>query len=397
MAEDFDVEALLEAPYNAPVTNGTSSQNYKIRPEDDEKWVLSSAFHRWLSNAFVFNLIIFFPIGNTANDREAKSAKSVSAPNHAASREKGSTKNRPKDREVGIATVNESVKRDLGLGPRRSTEEGRPSVWMDRFWIRLFQTLTSLPHSLSFSAKSRYDDDQYDRHSSRRHRDDSYSPHRRTPSYHKEDRILEEADRRTVFVMQLGARIRPRDLEEFFTQAGKVREVRLIMDNKTRKHKGIAYIEFRDSSSVSLALQLNGQKLCGYPISIQPTQAEKNKSVLLSNSSSGGNSAAALVPAAAAKKINSEPQRLYVGSLHFNVNEDMLRSIFEPFGTVTRIELMRDQETGRSKVNTVWVTNLVINLRKPDFKIHLDKLLNWSLFSYLGLCICYVCLRHQCG
>lgn len=153
--------------------------------------------------------------------------------------------------------------------------------------------------------------------------------------------------------MQLGARIRPRDLEEFFTQVGKVREVRLIMDNKTRKHKGIAYIEFRDSSSVSLALQLNGQKLCGYPISIQPTQAEKNKAVLLANSSSGGNSAAAPTPAAAAKKINSEPQRLYVGSLHFNVNEDMLKSIFDPFGTVTRVELMRDQETGRSKVNTV--------------------------------------------
>ena len=153
--------------------------------------------------------------------------------------------------------------------------------------------------------------------------------------------------------MQLGARIGARDLEEFFTQAGKVREVRLIMDNKTRKHKGIAYIEFRDSSSVSLALQLNGQKLCGYPISIQPTQAEKNKSVLLSNSSASGNSTAAPVLAAAAKKANSEPQRLYVGSLHFNVNEEMLRSIFEPFGTVTRIELMRDQETGRSKVNTL--------------------------------------------
>lgn len=156
--------------------------------------------------------------------------------------------------------------------------------------------------------------------------------------------------------MQLGARIRQRDLEEFFAQAGKVREVRLIMDNKTRKHKGIAYIEFRDSSSVSLALQLNGQKLCGYPISIQPTQAEKNKAVPLStNSSASSNSLITPAAAVAAKKPNSEPQRLYVGSLHFNVNEEMLRSIFEPFGTVTRIELMRDQETGRSKVNIVWV------------------------------------------
>lgn len=90
---------------------------------------------------------------------------------------------------------------------------------------------------------------------------------------------------------------------------------------------------------------MNGQKLCGYPITIQPTQAEKNKSAILSGTSSS-NSA---VPAQSSKKTNNEPLRLYVGSLHFNVNEDMLKSIFEPFGTVTKIELMRDTDTLRSK------------------------------------------------
>jgi RNA-binding protein 39 len=33
----------------------------------------------------------------------------------------------------------------------------------------------------------------------------------------------EERDARTVFCMQLAARIRPRDLEEFFSTVGKVR------------------------------------------------------------------------------------------------------------------------------------------------------------------------------
>lgn len=37
MAEDFDVEALLEAPYNAPSTNGTSTQDHKISADDDER------------------------------------------------------------------------------------------------------------------------------------------------------------------------------------------------------------------------------------------------------------------------------------------------------------------------------------------------------------------------
>lgn len=52
--------------------------------------------------------------------------------------------------------------------------------------------------------------------------------------------------------MQLSQRIRARDLEEFFSAVGKVRDVRLITCNKTRRFKGIAYIEFRDPESVAL-------------------------------------------------------------------------------------------------------------------------------------------------
>lgn len=34
------------------------------------------------------------------------------------------------------------------------------------------------------------------------------------------------------------------------------------------------------------------------------------------------------------QKGSAGPMRLYVGSLHFNITEDMLRGIFEPFGRV---------------------------------------------------------------
>lgn len=134
--------------------------------------------------------------------------------------------------------------------------------------------------------------------------------------------------------MQLAARARSRDLEEFFSAVGKVREVRLIMDNKTRRHKGIAYIEFYDISSVPLALALNGHKLCDHPIIIQPTHAEKNRAAASTTSVQRG---------------VSGPMRLYVGSLHFNITEEMLKGIFEPFGRIDKIELMKDPETGRSK------------------------------------------------
>lgn len=144
----------------------------------------------------------------------------------------------------------------------------------------------------------------------------------------------EERDARTVFCMQLSARIRPRDLEEFFSSVGEVKDVRLITDNKTRRSKGIAYIEFKDTESVPLALGLTNQKLFGVPIIVQASQAEKNRLTMPTN--------------VVAKGQPTGPMRLYVGSLHFNITEDMLRGIFEPFGKIDDIKLIRDHETGKS-------------------------------------------------
>lgn len=148
----------------------------------------------------------------------------------------------------------------------------------------------------------------------------------------------EERDARTVFCMQLAARIRPRDLEDFFSAVGKVRDVRIISDRNSRRSKGIAYIEFVEASSVPLAIGLTGQRLLGVPIIVQASQfqAEKNR-------------AAAAAAACSLHRGSVGPMRLYVGSLHFNITEDMLRGIFEPFGRIESIQLMMDSETGRSR------------------------------------------------
>uniref|UniRef100_G1RHA8 RNA binding motif protein 39 n=1 Tax=Nomascus leucogenys TaxID=61853 RepID=G1RHA8_NOMLE len=62
--------------------------------------------------------------------------------------------------------------------------------------------------------------------------------------------------------------------------------------------------------------------------------AEKNRAAAMANN---------------LQKGSAGPMRLYVGSLHFNITEDMLRGIFEPFGRIESIQLMMDSETGRSK------------------------------------------------
>lgn len=41
--------------------------------------------------------------------------------------------------------------------------------------------------------------------------------------------------------------------------------------------------------------------------------------------------------------------KIYVGNLSYSVNEDELRTAFEPFGTVDSVDVIIDRNTGRSK------------------------------------------------
>lgn len=176
------------------------------------------------------------------------------------------------------------------------------------------------------------------RRSNRSRSRDRRRRHSRTPPKRVRSPELtpEERDIRTVFCMQLSNRIRPRDLEDFFKGCGNVRDVRLITDPRTKRSKGIAYIEFREVESVEKAIALTGQRLLGVPIICKLTQAEKNRMPLVIPSTG-----TAVIPVTGSMK-------LYVGSLHVNISEEMLKGIFEPFGSIDAIVLSKD-DFGRSK------------------------------------------------
>jgi len=42
-------------------------------------------------------------------------------------------------------------------------------------------------------------------------------------------------------------------------------------------------------------------------------------------------------------------KNLFVGNMHFETTEGDLRALFEPFGEVTRLQIMTDRDTGRSR------------------------------------------------
>jgi RNA-binding protein 39 len=148
-----------------------------------------------------------------------------------------------------------------------------------------------------------------------------------------------ERDQRTVFAYQMPLKATERDVYEFFSKAGKVRDVRLIMDRNSRRSKGVGYIEFYDAMSVPMAIALSGQLLLGQPVMVKPSEAEKN--LVQSNTTAG--------VAGVTGPYGAVDRKLYVGNLHFNMTESQLREIFEPFGTVEVVQLPLDLETGHCK------------------------------------------------
>ncbi|WJX21537.1 hypothetical protein P8452_10959 [Trifolium repens] len=149
-----------------------------------------------------------------------------------------------------------------------------------------------------------------------------------------EPEIDPERDQRTVFAYQISLKADERDVYEFFSRAGKVRDVRLIMDRNSRRSKGVGYIEFYDVMSVPMAIALSGQPLLGQPVMVKPSEAEKN--LVQSTAAVAGGPNGNLGP------YSGGARRLYVGNLHSSITEADLRRVFEAFGQVELVQLPLD-------------------------------------------------------
>ncbi|KAI9834192.1 MAG: hypothetical protein M1838_005550 [Thelocarpon superellum] len=146
----------------------------------------------------------------------------------------------------------------------------------------------------------------------------------------------DERDRRTVFVQQLAARLRTKELIAFFEKVGPVKEAQIVKDRVSGRSKGVGYVEFKQEESVQKAIQLTGQKLLGIPIIAQLTEAEKNRQARTGDTSAQGNP-------------NHVPfHRLYVGNIHFSITESDLQNVFEPFGELEFVQLQKEEQ-GRSR------------------------------------------------
>ncbi|EIE25597.1 splicing factor, CC1-like protein [Coccomyxa subellipsoidea C-169] len=195
----------------------------------------------------------------------------------------------------------------------------------------------------------------HDHHRSERDRKHSSRPRslekrrERTPPEVREqrekERELKELDRdiRTVFAYNLPLKAEERDLFEFFSKAGPIEDVKIIMDRNTRKSKGFAYIEYTNKADIVTAMALTGQILMGQAVMVKSSEAEKN---LAWEAAQAQN--ASMLQMSTIGNAGTGPCKLYIGNLHPNIQEQDLKQVFEAFGAVEYITLQKDP-TGRSQ------------------------------------------------
>lgn len=128
----------------------------------------------------------------------------------------------------------------------------------------------------------------------------------------------------------------------------------------------IGYVELKDEALVEQAIGFSGTTLFGIPLLVQRTEAARNRGKGASSAETPIRpNLPALTPEqlASLPKINGQPihidpanltgtnpaTRLYVGSLHFNLTEEDIKAVFEPFGTILNVDLHREPGTLKSK------------------------------------------------
>ncbi|KAJ1614316.1 splicing factor [Cryptosporidium canis] len=157
---------------------------------------------------------------------------------------------------------------------------------------------------------------------------------------HRVKRDLEYSSRDdlTVLVMNLNPDALEYDVYEFFTAyAGDVRDIRIIRDNRTGRSKGICYVEFFSVEAVLKALKLSGQSIMDASITVQASQAEKNRAAKL----------------AKLEEIKAETTPLLLRvdglvGLLARITQDEVESLFSTFGKVTSVSMELDADTQRS-------------------------------------------------
>lgn len=134
-------------------------------------------------------------------------------------------------------------------------------------------------------------------------------------------------------------------LYQAFEEFGEITGCRIITDRNTGRKKGFGYVEFASHDSAKRALDtMHNTDLDGRPLNLDfsnPRPENPNANDFKQKRDDRANRYG--------DKPNTPSDTLFLGNLSFDVTSDIVREEFEKFGTITRVSLPTDMESGAPK------------------------------------------------
>ncbi|XP_059170968.1 poly(U)-binding-splicing factor PUF60-like isoform X2 [Physella acuta] len=130
-----------------------------------------------------------------------------------------------------------------------------------------------------------------------------------------------------IYVGSINFEIKEDTIKQAFLPFGPVKSVNLSWDPITNKHKGFAFIEYEVPEAAQLALeQMNGVMIGGRNIKVgRPSNMPQAQPIIEQLGQE-------------AKNYN----RIYITSIHPDLTENDIKSVFEAFGKIVSCELLQD-------------------------------------------------------
>ena len=137
-----------------------------------------------------------------------------------------------------------------------------------------------------------------------------------------------------VYVGSISFELKEDTVRQAFLPFGPIKSINMSWDPLTQKHKGFAFVEYELPEAAQLALdQMNGAMIGGRNIKVgRPSNMPQAAPIIEQITNE-------------AKKYN----RVYVASIHQDLTEQDIQSVFEAFGKIKSCKLTQSQYPGRHK------------------------------------------------
>ena len=137
-----------------------------------------------------------------------------------------------------------------------------------------------------------------------------------------------------VYVGSINFEVKEDTIRQSFLPFGPIRSISMSWDPITQKHKGFAFVEYEMPEAAQLSLeQMNGVIIGGRNIKVGRPSNMPQAQIVIDDITRE------------AKDFN----RIYIASIHQDLTEEDIKSVFEAFGTITFCELAMSAIPGRHK------------------------------------------------